>query len=645
MAQPKYQPILNEAATPTYIRPGVVDGSAGIMANTIADLIPGAIQGYEGYQLKQVREAQDKNITDLEASWKAEKDIPEAEANIIGGVSQLDNIWGNIDNGSGLDKMDAVNLIEKDIQSQVKRLEAARQQGKLSDAEFLARNTKIVREAINRNPWMEADIYSAANRHLAAMGITTALDEREKIAKSLADNQEQTMKFYRQAYKDANMIHKFNPNAGELAWQQDLAGYNERKAKVDGLKDFLDSSRTMSELQLEQALNGGQALKFHNLEAEDFQTTLVGNLENQQSPQDYDNAIAAAKLQKETRVRQYRQKLGSAALTEKGRAFIAQVEGDYDGIINTLVDAGNGKNGAERLKTRLEVVKAAQGLEVREQYNPEMIDIATKVMTAFGDSIQKQLRDLGLDVMTRSVKNVLNMVDPKNAGNKQLGTAIESGTGTAVVKGILEHDKGWADRDSQLVLTNIVASTNQAIAAGSVNPKMGITAINGTLKSIAQNATKFAGQPVNPEFARQVGVAVDTSMKSTVGNMLTAIKEVMDNPANQGAKDPELDVLPDGSFVIKTGDATADDKFNRYFSALINNALDSYAAANGLSKEKAAAGFYNTYLKNYVAGDPELEMLKGKELKIQSPADAKAALDTGRITRQEYDAILKEGFK
>lgn len=642
MAQHKFQPMMSSPNTPTYIRPGVVDGSAGIMANTVANLIPGAIQGYEGYQLMQVRKEQDKNIAALESSWQADKDEAEASASIAGQTSAIENVWDSFD--AGVEPMGAVNLMEKEIQSQVKKLEAAKAQGRLSDAEFLARNTKIVREAINRHPWMEAEIYSAANRHLAAMGITDALTERAKAAKSLSDANEQTMKFYRQAFKDANMLHKFDQSAGEAAWQAQLSEYGERKTRLDTVNDYLNTNKAMSALELQQALNGGEAYKFHDLETEDFQDTLVRNLENAQTPQEYDNAIASARLQKETRLRQYRTKLGSAAVTDEGKSFLAQVEKDYDSIVDTLVEAGNGKQGAERLKNRLEIVKATQGLEVREQFNPELIDISTKILTAFGDSVQKQLRTLGLPTLNTAVKNVLQMIDPKNGGEKAQGAAVERGVPQAVVRGILDHNKGWDNRDTQVMLTQIVGSTNDAVTKGLVSEKAGNTAINGILKSVAQNAYKIQGQPVNPEFARQVGVAVDKSMGTTVTNLMTAINEVMDNPANAGAKPPELDILPDGSFVIRTGDATADDKFNKYFSALVNNALDSFAAANGMSREKAAPKFYQKYMRNYVPYE-DLKVQQDGELNIQTTREAEAALKAGRITQQEYDAIIKEGFK
>ena len=194
------------------------------------------------------------------------------------------------------------------------------------------------------------------------------------------------------------------------------------------------------------------------------------------------------------------------------------------------------------------------------------------------------------------------------------------------------------------MLTQIVGSTNDAVIKGLVSEKAGNTAINGILKSVAQNAHKIQGQTVNPEFARQVGIAVDKSMNVTVTNLVTAINEVMDNPANAGAKSPELDILPDGSFVIRTGDATADDKFNKYFSALVNNALDSFAAANGMSREKAAPKFYQKYMRNYVPYE-DLKMQQDGELNIQTTREAEAALKAGRITQQEYDAIIKEGFK
>ena len=644
MAQDKYQPILNEVTTKPYIRPGVQDQSAGLMLNTVANMIPGAVQGYEGYQLKQVREQSDEAIQQFENYVNEEQTVQEAAAT----RNAADSIWdkyGNQEVSQNPDRTaEALTLLEDSYGKSVEKLKTAKSQGKLSDAAFLARITQITREAVKKNPWMEGEIYSSAQTHLRAMGISDLLDSRAKAGQDAAAKSEATMKFYREAYKAANMLDKWNPNAGEAQWQVELQDTQQRAFKLQAGRDLLEGEKQLDERQMQMVLDG-EGIKFHYSDVGDFQNSLIANLEAATSPKDYDNAIAAAKLEGEKRARQYRQKLGSAALTAQGKDLIAQVEKDYNNIVNTLVEAGDGKRGAERLKNNVEIVRANQTLQVREKYNPEMIDIATKVIGSLGDSAKVQLRKAKLPTYEAAVSTIMGVLDPKNAGDRSVAGSIESGAANTMFKGILEHQTGWATKESQTALTQFVTTANRALANGSLNPQKGVTAIHGLLKSVAQNADKFKGQPVNPEFSRQVSTAVNTAIGSTVPNLLSAINEVMENPANANLPPPVLDVLPNGSFTITTGDAAADDSFNKAFSNRINDALDSYAAANGMTREKAAPKFYNDFLRNYVTQDPELEMLKGEELKIQSPRDARAALDTGRITQREYDAILKSGFK
>lgn len=644
MAQDKFQPIVNDIGNPTYIRPGVEDRSAGVMANTINSLIPGAIKGYEGYQLMQVRNKTDEAIAQFENYTGEEERVQEASSL----RNAADSIWKGFEEQKVSDAPDAtttaLNLLEEGYGKSVEKLKLAKTQGKLSDSAFLARVTQITREAVNKNPWMEGEIYSSAQTHLKAMGITDLLDSRATAAKSAAASAEATMKFYREAYKDAKMLDKWDPTKGEAGWQLDLQETQNRAYQLQVGRDILESGKQLDEQQMMRVLDGG-GLDFHMKDVEDFQTSLVRNIETGTSPKDYDNAVASAKLEAEKRVRQYTQSLGSAALTEKGKALVDQVRKDYQTVVETLVEAGDGKRGAERLKNNVEVVRANQTLRVREQYNPEMIDIATKVIGSLGDSAKVELRKLGLKSYESAVKTVVNLLDPSNAGAKNVTTSIRSGDANTAFRGILEHSSGWQTRESQAALTQFTTTINQSLANGSISPEEGMSALSGQLKTIAQNVDKFKGQPVSPEFSRQVSTAVGTVMKRTVPTLMTAIGEVMNNPANKGAPPPVLDVLPNGAFVIKTGDATADDKFNRAFSNRINDALDSYAAANGMSREKAAASFYEEFLAIYVAQDPDLKMLSGGELNIQSPEEAKAALDTGRIDKREYDAIIKEGFK
>ena len=646
MAQDKYQPIVSDVKTNNvYINPGVQDRSAGIMANTVADLIPGAIKGYEGYQIMKVRQDTNEAIQQFENYVDEEQTVQ----NVAATRNAADSIWKDYEDQKVSENPDrtaeALNLLEGSYGKNVEKLKLAKQQGKMSDDQFLARVTQITRDAVVKNPWMEGEIYNAAQTHLRAMGITDLLDTRAKAGKSAADSAEATMKFYREAYKGANMLDKFDPSAGESVWQSQLKETQERAYRLQAGRDILEGNKQLDQNQIRMLLDEGGGLKFHDAEVSDYQDTLIRGLETATDPKSYDNTVASAKLQASERVRQYRQQLGSAALTQEGKDLIAQVEKDYNDIVNTLVEAGDGKRGAERLKNMLEVKRSVQSLEAREQYNPEIIDIATKVIGSLGDSAKVQLRKLGLGGYNSAVKTIINLLDPKNAGAKNVNSAIKSGAADIAVKGILEQNEGWRSRDNQMALTQFTATMNQALASGTVSGQEGVTALQGLLKTVAQNTEKFRGMPVNPEFSRQVSTAVKSVMGSAVPSLMGAINEVMENPANAGLNPPVLDVLPNGSFTISTGDAKADEMFNRAFSNKINDALDSYAAANGMTREKAAPQFYNDYLRIYVAQDPELEALKGGELKIQSPADAKAALDTKRITKREYDAIMKEGFK
>lgn len=627
---------MSEARTPHFIAPGVVDQSAGIMANTVAGLIPGAVKAYEGVQLMDQRLKQNEAIEQYE-NFVQEPDRVQAVGERR---AEIGGIWDQFD--SGVDQMDAVNVLEKDYNKNVTLLKKAQEQGKLSDSAFLAKMTSITREAVSKNPWMEAEIYSAAQTHLKAMGITDLLDSRAKAADASAKRDEATMKFYREQFAQANMIDQWDQNAGEAKWQAQLQEYTIKKRTIEA-GDMVLKQGKIEDATLMRRVLSGDGQKYHELSLVDFQENLATSLDSADG--DYDSVLAGAKLEGERRIRAFRTSLGTAASTPEGKELLANVEKDYSNVVTTMTEAGNKVNSSTRLKNQLEAVRTYQEMDARKQFNPMLVDLGTKIVGAFGESSKIKLRELGLSSQKNAARLVVELFDPKNAGEKTTTENITTGASGAVFRGILEHKEGFASRDGQLALTQIAGTTNQAIAAGTLTPDQSMLALNGMLKTVAQNASKMQGQRVNPEFTREIVTGVDTVMKKTVPDLLSGIAQVMAIPQNQGLNPPELDVLPDGSFIIKTDDPTATDKFNKAFSNQINNALDSYAAANGMSREKAAASFYTQYLKNYTALDPELEMLKGQELKIQSPTDAKAALDTKRISQQEYDAIIKSGFK
>lgn len=623
--------------TPHFIAPGVVDQSSGMMANTVAQMIPSAVKAYEGLQLRDQRLKQNEAIEQYE-NYVQE---PERVKAVGERRAEIGNIWDQFD--SGVDQIDAVNVLERDYNKNVTLLKRAQEQGKLTDAAFLAKMTSITRDAVSKNPWMEAEIYSAAQTHLKAMGITDLLDSRVKAADAAAKRDEATMKFYREQFAQANMIDQWDQNAGEAVWQKQLQDYTVKKRSIE-VGNMILAQGKIEDGQVMRRVLSGEGQKYHELSLVDFQENLVRTLGDSTSGADYDSTLAAAKLEAEKRYRAFRTSLGPAAATPEGKELLDNVQKDYNGIVTTLTEAGNATNSAVRLKNRLEALKTHQEMEARSKFNPMLVDLATKVVGAFGDSAKLQLRDLGLGQYKSAAKIITELFDPKNAGAKTTEENITIGAANGVFSSILKQKEGYASNDGQMALTQIAGTINSTVATGTMSPDNSMKALNGILKTIAQNADKMQGQRVNTDFAREVTLSVDTVMKRVIPDLNKAMSEVMSNPANAGSN-IELDVLPNGAFTIKTGNPEADRQFNTKFSNQVNNALDSYAAANGLSREKAAAKFYNEYLRIYVAGDPELEMLKGQELKVQSPADAKAALDTGRITKQEYDAIIKEGFK
>jgi hypothetical protein len=627
-----FQQMMSAPETPVHISQGV-SKPASALPEILGTVAEAAVGTYEGLQFRDQREKQNDAIQQFENYMDIE-DISMDE--LAGQRNAADSIWKQYESQVVDPDTEALNKLEETYGKSIEKLKRAQEQGIMNDSEFLARITKITREAVNKNPWMEGQLYSAAQTHLKAMGISDLLDTRAKQVKDIGAQQDEARKFYRGAFKENNMLDKFDPNASEAVWQSQLEEIQTQKFGLENGRMLLEKEKQMDEVIMRRVLSG-KGQEFNNQDiANTVQDAIV---ELEANPANVDAVISSLKVRRDDRIRQYKAGLGTNLVTEQGKAFMSSLTTDWDSAIQTLEAAGTGKVGTERMKNLLAAKQAEQELKLRDIMNVDAVNQAIKVVTPFDTAIKDLLYKGGMPAVTSSLGLVAKLLGRDDVGTTEMNALITSGSANSVFTGILSHQEGFSNRDGRVALVRTAEAINNQILSGRLTAEQGLPAVNGMLKTISENSHLMSGIPMAPEFTQQIVKSVDISMTRSVPELMNVISKVAGPDDNI-----ELDVLPNGAFVINTGDPVADEKFNRKFSNQINNALDSYAAASGKSREKVAPEFYERYLKNYVAQDPELKMLTPSELNIQSPREAKAALDTGRITQEQYDAIVKEGF-
>lgn len=613
-----FQQTMSDPNAPIHINPGVV-GEPSAIPGLLGSALELGTEAYKNTQLRNQRLEQDKAINQLENYMEVEAldmDQVSAERNAADAIwkryeDQEVNIF---DTEEGVVDKDAkaLNLLEESYGKSVEVLKKAKEQGVLSDSEFLARITKITREAVVKNPWMEAELYSSAQTHLKAMGISDLLDTRAKAAKDMQANAEKEFNRWFNVYKENDMLDKWNPQGNPAEWQAGIIQEERAKFELKSGRRALELGQQFDDATIRRMLDEGNALKFHNNDLQDIIKTTMKDL--QANPQNLDQAVASLEQVRDKRMAAFRVSLGTAAYSDKGKAIIADMRTDWDNAITTLTNAGTGKVGTERLKNLLSAVQARQELDLRSTLNVEAVNMATKIVAAFEPAMRDLMFKKGLPAVKSMLGYVSKLMDGENTGAKEAREIVGSGVANSVFEGIISQEKGFADRDGRVALVRSAEAINRQVESGQLDPKLGIPAVNAVLQATAQNAHLLKGQPTDPEFTRQIVKAADLSMGQAVPELMRVINAVATDPKDN----IELDVLPNGSFIINTGDPKADAQFNSKFSSVVNNALDAYAAASGKSREQVAPEFYNKYLRIYVGADPDLQA--ATKPAVQSPA-------------------------
>tara|TARA_R110000803_G_scaffold184823_1_gene247126 strand:- start:55 stop:2097 length:2043 start_codon:yes stop_codon:yes gene_type:complete len=142
----------------------------------------------DGYDLAKVEQEHSANINKYLDEANAVSDATQ-ERDIA--VNTEERMWDTFSKdeaeGKGAQIVDTINIASANTAKEITKLAAAKKQGRMSSAEFVANSTRITREAIARHPTLADEILGSTKRLWEIAGVRTQMD-LDKVAKTAAIN-------------------------------------------------------------------------------------------------------------------------------------------------------------------------------------------------------------------------------------------------------------------------------------------------------------------------------------------------------------------------------------------------------------------------------------------------------------------------
>lgn len=587
--------------TPTYIKPGVDKKALG-------DLFSNALKAGEtihtNYQLGSLRDKINTEVKGYEDTNQA-YETGMAAGQVAGGQQMaIDALWEGA-NPSGVDTQTtagAITKLEADYQSNLQKFQAAKEQGKISEEELIARINKTTREFVNRNPWMEQELYQAAQTHLKNTGVADILKYRQDIAKEESKSVRDDYKAIRNQLLQANIPGGWAPGMPMDEMLRNLMFHQKQQYTTDVWKNWGTVSKEFDKQQIQAMLPTLYKDGIYSI-TNNKNREWANQLSQLQNPGKITEYLEVMRQDAANEVLQMRMRLADAGVahTDEAKEAIKNFEDGFNNSIAGLTGVADGKKAAEILQNRASFMEAGQRIGVMTQVNKVAWDMTKDMLGALPESLKKRfVLTFGLDRLTSMSSKLF---DTTFSATPEVQEFIKGGSASELFGGVLEAANTNPNNPtfSQGTLT-LVQNFNKAFVSGQMSPVEIQTSISANLAHIAKNKDMFAVH-LNPELASAVKPQVDTQMGFYGPRMFQAAQGHMKkNPGLQVT----YDVTPSGGLVVYSNDPDVSADLNRNFVRQVNNALDAWANVNGISREKAAPEFYQQYFGSILADDPDI---------------------------------------
>lgn len=610
-----------------FIAPGVETQqptiNAGVArAKMIGELGGMAVEAYKGYQLADIEQAQEENIAAYQSSFKSKQDketaVDQAKFELGASEQVINAAWG-IGDKQPVATLETISELENNQQQALTKLQNAYKQGVMTPAEFHARVLNTTREAVAKNPGLYPELIGHAQKVMDLSGITEIVKSDQK---RVEDQAKELAKYRESVYSTArqlNIPHTYDTPFASLEAEVNIRREEEQLVqRAENAKKFHTSMAAKDSYAWAEA-NGD---KVSNGARSQFELAVSQAAASVETPTDAAGFLhmirGMANGAKENFRSMIPENIRSEQLIKDKLEFFDRT---IDSVVKNVESYKTKEDIAKAITNGLNITRAQQELEVRGEVNVFAAEAAARIMQASPGTFQNLKQEERKNLLSTFAKLLDGQATAPNVVGKLPKTQQD--------KQLVQPLSATIDAKDWNAFGRIM-DTYQAIPG--ISREKQLHAYN-TLESIAKGDFTGAGQDV---FVKTKNV-IDSYLKNPEYGLPRMFPFIKDNPV-------VLDVLPNGMLSATGQGAT---EFNETFGIKINTALQAYAKSANMSTKEVSGNFYKEYFSPYADAqglltDPDIGKSTISELAIHDSNEAKVALDQGRISAQEYRAILKD---
>ena len=554
----------------------------------------------EGYDLAKVSQEHMANINAYfhDPAKEVQEDLDVA-------TNTEEKMWDNLANdeaeGKGEQIVDTINIASANTAKEVARLAAAKKQGRMSNAEFVANTTRITREAIARHPTLADEILGNTKRLWEIHGVRNQMD-LDKASKTAAlAKQEKIEDREVTKYLETNSTAPLDPDTGLYNMPLIRAANAERERRdnqVEEAKDIANNKQIKVDRRVELLLartgpNGSQPPKIvdtRNLLETDWFKGHSDALRAASSPealaanpQALTLALANMEVSAQNLKGQYRTAVRDMLGNKEMEAFhndsVARLE-SWVKILNTSTDNTTVKAAIASAEAQMSY-SAGMNFYKKTGYTIQSAGVFAKIHSLLPEYIRQQINN-GADeggfhriftALASSNKMVRNNVIIENPymgkALDNMSSASTKERNAAYVSNDLTRIKQANDASNDIINTqyNSISHMNSDAEKGA--------RLTDVIENWGSADQTGAGKGINPETLGKANGLLKDAFTLYNNNMKGMLKKTRD----AGYK---VEVSYDNGEVTFSGDPVAVKSLTSIITTRVRDARKAYANMNDL---------------------------------------------------------------
>ncbi len=517
--------------------------------------------------------------------------------------------------------------LEKGYTESVAKYEQAKTQGIISPEQFRINVLNETRKAVAANPGLYPELMEHAKKVMGLSGIEETIKSDQQKAKELKEKQD---KYLKDIDDRLQKEHIYYDSSTPIYQKETLLKDAENATRAHTLfgrgKELLTAGREEAAIQWVNDNRNDLTLGAAR-ELSTSITALAGDKSihyptiKPQIEKFIDDYVATYRANVPASI------IGNSIVKDQ----IASIEKWAEGLKKGFNSLASGEDMKTYVENSLAITTAGQKADLATRINVPAAEMVLNWAKAFPNQVVKDQATLqsflkassdiaSLNIETPAIQGML----PKSIADKNYSQLITAAIDSS------RKDKDFIGLNKMLEGSNMISDKIQ-------DPIGKHIFLYNNIEALAKGDLTGSDIGVYTKANKMIGSFLDDKN--------TGLPLMFSEMQKSGAT---VDVLPDGRMLFIGENA---DQFNNKYGVKINTALQAYANAQGISVKEAAGSFYPEYFKKHVGSekmlqDPDIttkvKTSKPIRVTISTPEQAKQALDLGRITSKEYNAIIKD---